>query len=661
MGLQNYKACDRQTTWRCVAFSETMLCVLYHNGKTTWESQIFDASVWSENGVSCPHCGHELKKIWDSVLCLRPVVINSIFNRTTRFGRVLQAERSAAVSLRAAQRALRHNTLWKNPYVTRMLITRLAEFDLSGDRTRGYVRLFYLALYEFTLTQIRLVNSHDSDIIAPLRCVPLLIMRQLSDTFLHQFTEQNKKVVQDIFDRHVAILAKLDDLRKKRRAVALNDDECNAIMREHHILQLKKHTCQTRSISFAFKACANVFALGNASLNPVYIMCLCMFLLRVDSGLDELYMRPYNKVNSNLRQASDENNKVIRDFIGNQAIIYECSGEAAFQKTMVRSIECTFEKLRDYDRSYTINRVNLQTECDYEEWRWLLSLFVPEVGASSGAHSDLKLALTRFVTALADYDDVQAKLNRLPIAQVDELAPPSPTSDVHVDIGRIFKRKLFTIRSGVYHIGKRPLFTIRKSLVIPSLAWVTLLGPSGSGKTTLCNLCIRSIPDAQPRRITFIGAYSDYDYDVIRRYVSVVNPHANVFDDSIHYNLTYGSTLRPEKERVRIQKYMTQFDMGHWLDKLDENALRLSTGERQRVVIIRCILHDKPIWILDEITAHLDEPCEERVLRVLKRLQFKRQKSIIHITHNRQLTKWSDYIMSMCKKDVSIRPTSTRT
>jgi Zn ribbon nucleic-acid-binding protein len=32
----------------------------------------FDASFWSENGVSCPQCGHERNKIGDSVLCPKP-------------------------------------------------------------------------------------------------------------------------------------------------------------------------------------------------------------------------------------------------------------------------------------------------------------------------------------------------------------------------------------------------------------------------------------------------------------------------------------------------------------------------------------------------------------------------------------------------------------
>jgi hypothetical protein len=38
-----------------------------HSAQST-ESPIFDASFWSEIGVSCPQCGHERNKIGDSVI-----------------------------------------------------------------------------------------------------------------------------------------------------------------------------------------------------------------------------------------------------------------------------------------------------------------------------------------------------------------------------------------------------------------------------------------------------------------------------------------------------------------------------------------------------------------------------------------------------------------
>jgi hypothetical protein len=52
-------------------FRALMRCVGFSADATiqSTESPIFDAPFWSENGVSCPQCGHERNKIGDSVLC----------------------------------------------------------------------------------------------------------------------------------------------------------------------------------------------------------------------------------------------------------------------------------------------------------------------------------------------------------------------------------------------------------------------------------------------------------------------------------------------------------------------------------------------------------------------------------------------------------------
>ncbi len=71
-----------ETTMRCffIRWMRLYLCDIFarwayknanaRNDTTmqSTESPIFDASFWSENGVSCPQCGHERNKIGDSVL-----------------------------------------------------------------------------------------------------------------------------------------------------------------------------------------------------------------------------------------------------------------------------------------------------------------------------------------------------------------------------------------------------------------------------------------------------------------------------------------------------------------------------------------------------------------------------------------------------------------
>ena len=221
-----------------------------------------------------------------------------------------------------------------------MIFSKVSEFDFSADRAHGYARILYLALYEFSISQLRVANSDDSHLITPLRIVPMLMMRQLSETFLKLYTEQNKKLVNGIRDQHVAILAKIDEQRKNRRTFALDDSECNAIMESHHILQLKKHVSQTRCLSFAFKVCCALFVIANATLNPLYLLCLYLCIQRLDYTLEVRVTRPYREHNRKIRQALEENHKVIRNFIQNKNIIYECAGEDAFLRYSCLNLPC---------------------------------------------------------------------------------------------------------------------------------------------------------------------------------------------------------------------------------------------------------------------------------------------------------------------------------
>ncbi len=67
MQLKHMTTCDNRGFEQKYAISGPNECAYQST-----ESPIFDAAFWSENGVSCPQCGHERNKIWDSVLwCIR--------------------------------------------------------------------------------------------------------------------------------------------------------------------------------------------------------------------------------------------------------------------------------------------------------------------------------------------------------------------------------------------------------------------------------------------------------------------------------------------------------------------------------------------------------------------------------------------------------------
>lgn len=61
---------------------------------------------------------------------------------------------------------------------------------------------------------------------------------------------------------------------------------------------------------------------------------------------------------------------------------------------------------------------------------------------------------------------------------------------------------------------------------------------------------------------------------------------------------------------------------------------KLSDGERQRIMIARCLAQDTPIIILDEPTAFLDLPNKYELVLLLKKLAHEQGKCILFSTHD---------------------------
>ncbi|MDD5304878.1 MAG: ABC transporter ATP-binding protein, partial [Elusimicrobia bacterium] len=165
------------------------------------------------------------------------------------------------------------------------------------------------------------------------------------------------------------------------------------------------------------------------------------------------------------------------------------------------------------------------------------------------------------------------------------------------------------------------------SLSIKPGETVAFVGESGSGKSTLLKL-LQNLWTPQSGRITIDGAdVSQAGEGPLSQAIAKVPQETRLFDDTLRYNLTYGSPNAAESElSAAISAAKADFvnDAAAFPAGLDtrvgEGGATLSGGQRQRVAIVRALLKKPRVLLLDEATSALDKKTEREIQETLDRL-----------------------------------------
>lgn len=196
------------------------------------------------------------------------------------------------------------------------------------------------------------------------------------------------------------------------------------------------------------------------------------------------------------------------------------------------------------------------------------------------------------------------------------------------------------------------------ALQIPKNRITTLIGPSGCGKSTLLRCFNRMNDVIDGCRIEGeIGldqlaiTEPSQDLPALRRRIGMVFQRPNPFPKSIYENVVYGLRLQGVRDRRVLNAACERALRAAALwsevkDQLGQNALTLSSGQQQRLVIARAIAIEPEVLLLDEPTSALD-PISTLVIEELM-TTLKQHFTLVLVTHNmQQAARVSDYTAFM--------------
>jgi ATP-binding cassette subfamily B protein len=190
-----------------------------------------------------------------------------------------------------------------------------------------------------------------------------------------------------------------------------------------------------------------------------------------------------------------------------------------------------------------------------------------------------------------------------------------------------------------------------------------LVGPSGAGKSTIMSLLVR-LYDPTSGAILLDGRpLREITLRSLRAQIAVMTQDTHLYSGSLRRALVPdGAAAAAERiwealALVALDEFVRELPL-QLETKLGEDALNLSGGQRQRLSLARAFLLDRPVLLLDEPLANVDDASAAVILRALDRLRATR--TCLAITHQTQLFDYADVVYRLDGGRVSAEEASRR-
>ncbi|KAM0679365.1 hypothetical protein BDAP_000232 [Binucleata daphniae] len=167
---------------------------------------------------------------------------------------------------------------------------------------------------------------------------------------------------------------------------------------------------------------------------------------------------------------------------------------------------------------------------------------------------------------------------------------------------------------------------------------IAIVGANGIGKSSFLKLLMKLIEYDGEVEIDNhnIADLHDKSYRQIFAYVP---QNITLFDNTILYNLTYGTKSYEQEQlydicdMLDLTDSIKQHSKG-FATEVDENGFKLSGGMRQKILICRALLRNAQVLLLDEATSNLDYKTTKKFIDYITK---KTDTTVVIVTHQKDV------------------------
>ena len=176
------------------------------------------------------------------------------------------------------------------------------------------------------------------------------------------------------------------------------------------------------------------------------------------------------------------------------------------------------------------------------------------------------------------------------------------------------------------------------SLHIKHLKRIGIIGKTGKGKSTLMKLLLKLYKTQEGSIYINNNHIDEINVDKLRSHFNYINQKTVLFNDTILNNMKYGNDKNDQYITQLLQKYdllrvfSTDADVNSLQTLVKTNGSNISMGMQKVIFLVRGLLKESNVYILDEPFSSIDQKTRDKIFRLID--DYTKGKTTIIITHD---------------------------